>query len=1153
MKKNFRKINKKGYTLVEIIVSITLVMLVMIYLLRTIVVISNKNNDLIVLEDFSIYEENLLNAIYKNVDDAFKLNKFGAVTCGDNSTNLDNCSNSIKIKNKDNNGDLQEGKLLEFVRNEDNTGKIIYDGVIYELPENVKFRPKNNKVFSVSKSIHQGLHDYYIITIYLKLNDKDKDMKILYQNKEENKFTVTFNPNYNTSKSSGGKWINMDKNDNLKFTNNSATASATFYVKLRYGARMTYTPRKGEDIEYYDSTGSTTSEEAKKMKLVGWNTRADGSGTDIKNGIKGDTTYYAQWTNEPVTYIRIFVDKRDVRFNAYETFTPNASKGLTLEDKNGNGKYDNEDHIILHNGSKATATIIGEDKTIGKDGLPNYNNTSYINISFPGQTVNKIDTSTAVWANGSAGNNNKLAVWAKVDNNGEFITQNNKIVVYDQDTEYKATDFCDAKNSSNKECTVNLRVYWQPELCTVTANANGGVLSNLSGWTKRDTLNKISEKKVHWNETLTLPTATYTGYKFVNWYNTAAVSGGTVKPASLSNKSYCTTYYARWDYDVKFNCNGGTGTMTDQNFHKGVAQNLKSNACTRQYYSFVNWKDSYGTGETYSNGQSYNYGPKTLYAQWNRNKYTVKYTCSGATGDLSTQTFNEGQAQNLHGAVSKTGYIFGGWKSSKDSKTYAASASYNGGATTMTCVMTPIKYKVYYVGVGATGETYDNNSKCSNGYCGLARYASGSKVVRRADENGGGWTFWDAKEYVYDKEYTLIANHFSRTCWKFYGWALYHLGQVEYGNQAKVKNLTSTNGDIVYLWIRWEKDKSNCPSSTSVTVQEVEETVTESQADTYRVTLNVNGGKKWTQATCEVGNGWTFSGNSCTRRMKYNEKFTKIPSPTPQSGYSFKEWKSGGTVITGSSKKTTKKDSELTASYTANTYKLTYDVNGGSNWKSSCSNNDTSCSPCTSPSTYASNTATGCWKNVTYKNTLGTLPTPRRYCYKFNGWTASGTSVTANNTKNSASDSTLKAQWSRLGPYKITFDSNGGAVNPTQTTRYCGEEFNVNSLPTPWWNDEHEFEGWYTDKTFSKRVTTHNITKDETYYARWKTCGYNSTKCGTTSSGWYSYATSLPQNCSSQTNLCNCGYCSSESHSTNQVCCSYYHSSSTTNHCCWLD
>ena len=76
-------------------------------------------------------------------------------------------------------------------------------------------------------------------------------------------------------------------------------------------------------------------------------------------------------------------------------------------------------------------------------------------------------------------------------------------------------------------------------------------------------------------------------------------------------------------YKVKFDANGGTGTMSDQDFVYGTAQNLTNNAFTKTNYAFIGWNTAAnGSGTSYTNGQEVNNlstteGDEiTLYAQW---------------------------------------------------------------------------------------------------------------------------------------------------------------------------------------------------------------------------------------------------------------------------------------------------------------------------------------------------------------------------------------------------------------------------------------------------------------------------------------------------------------------------------------------------------
>ena len=72
---------------------------------------------------------------------------------------------------------------------------------------------------------------------------------------------------------------------------------------------------------------------------------------------------------------------------------------------------------------------------------------------------------------------------------------------------------------------------------------------------------------------------------------------------------------------VRFDANGGTGSMADQTFFVDVAQNLSSNAFVRADHLFLRWTEAAdGSGESWADGQSFTVTgavfSTTLYAQW---------------------------------------------------------------------------------------------------------------------------------------------------------------------------------------------------------------------------------------------------------------------------------------------------------------------------------------------------------------------------------------------------------------------------------------------------------------------------------------------------------------------------------------------------------
>ena len=117
---------------------------------------------------------------------------------------------------------------------------------------------------------------------------------------------------------------------------------------------------------------------------------------------------------------------------------------------------------------------------------------------------------------------------------------------------------------------------------------------------------------------------------------------------------------------------------------------------------------------------------------------------------------------------------------------------------------------------------------------------------------------------------------------------------------------------------------------------------------------------------------------------------------------------------------------------------------------------------------------------------LESLPTPTRGGYDFLGWYTEkdgGEKVTTDTffTENS----TIYAHWQKQAAqeYTVTFDANGGSVNPSSATTKDGK---LESLPTPT-RGGYDFLGWYTEKDGGEKVITDTVfTKDTTIYAHWQ-------------------------------------------------------------------
>lgn len=132
---------------------------------------------------------------------------------------------------------------------------------------------------------------------------------------------------------------------------------------------------------------------------------------------------------------------------------------------------------------------------------------------------------------------------------------------------------------------------------------------------------------------------------------------------------------------------------------------------------------------------------------------------------------------------------------------------------------------------------------------------------------------------------------------------------------------------------------------------------------------------------------------------------------------------------------------------------------------------------------------------VTIGKPYGTLPTPTRTGYSFDGWytkETGGTKVTETTTVGTNPPTKLYAHWI-ANKYLVVFDANGGRINTasgqvktkTDTVTYGSKYY---SLPTPTRTGGYTFDGWYTDQTNGTKVesdTTVTTAKDHILYAHW--------------------------------------------------------------------
>ena len=290
----------------------------------------------------------------------------------------------------------------------------------------------------------------------------------------------------------------------------------------------------------------------------------------------------------------------------------------------------------------------------------------------------------------------------------------------------------------------------------ITYDANGGTA--------------VAEQTVSFGDKIIKPkNPTRNGYKFVGWYVNL-----TDKEAFDFDKATATqniTLHAKWEankYTVKFNANGGQGTMADQQFTYDQEGTLSANSFAREGYTFAGWSETANGTVKYGNGAKVKNlaegGNKTLYAVWTPiQKYTITYDSKGGTA-VDKQEVISGVKATMPTAPTRKGYTFKAWYIDAEYKT-----------------------------------AFDFNTAITKNITLYAKWEA-NKYTVKFNANGGQGTMAD-QQFTYDQEGTLNANSFAREGYTFAGWSETADGTVKYGNGAKVKNLAEGGNKTLYaVW-----------------------------------------------------------------------------------------------------------------------------------------------------------------------------------------------------------------------------------------------------------------------------------------------------------------------------------------------------------------
>ena len=229
-------------------------------------------------------------------------------------------------------------------------------------------------------------------------------------------------------------------------------------------------------------------------------------------------------------------------------------------------------------------------------------------------------------------------------------------------------------DSYKDNATINIKgdlvlyARWIEKSYEVTFNVNNGSWEDGTKDEKTITVFKyVGDKELKLNASdIPTPANPDTGFKG-SWDTKPDTEN-----ALTENKTY-TYIFEPIEYTVKYDSNGGVGTMLDQARKYDDKKPLTTNAFTLEGYTFKEWNTvADGSGTSYADKNEGNLSSTDgdtvkLFAQWQANNYTVKYDPNGGDGRMEDQgrTYDD-KAPLTTNTFTFEGKTFNGWNTADD-------------------------------------------------------------------------------------------------------------------------------------------------------------------------------------------------------------------------------------------------------------------------------------------------------------------------------------------------------------------------------------------------------------------------------------------------------------------------------------------------------
>ena len=546
-------------------------------------------------------------------------------------------------------------------------------------------------------------------------------------------------------------------------------------------------------------------------------------------------------------------------------------------------------------------------------------------------------------------------------------------------------------------------------------------------------------------------------------------------------------------HTVSINLNGGTTSDNIITYYVETEQALLPTNVTKNGCTFDGWYDNSNyTSNPFTEVPLTETQPKTFYAKWIANNYSISYVLYGGTINSGKNTsYTYGYGVTLPTDVTRTGYTFGGWytNSSYTGSQVTSISTTEYGNKTFYAKWTPKQYTITYV---------TNNGTINSGNVVNYTYGTGITLPTNVTKTGCSFDGWYTNDSYAGESVTAISTTTTGDKTFYAKWTANTYTITLHTNSGSINNGNVTNyvygvgatlpTDITKTgstFVGWY-DNSSYAGSTVLSVPSNaignKEFWAEWDVINYAITYNANGGEF---ATTPVAN--YIYGNE-----------VNLATPT-REGYTFGGWYNNsnlvGTEITAIAS-SEYGDKTFYAKWDVNSYNVTFDTKGGT------INNG----------------------NVTsYTYGVGaTLPTDvTRIGCSFVGWYDNSEytgSVQTSIPVNSLNDKKFWAKWDTIN-YTIIYNANEGEFAETPVANYkYGDEV---TLATPT-REGHTFAGWYNNSNlvgteFTEITTTEFGNKE--FWAKWDVNTYTVTlnanggdiNSGNVASYTYNVLTILPQ------------------------------------------